>query len=119
MNNFTDKQILEIVKRYSQHDECVLDGEEEWCCEHIDYISSETDVEDRYVSYSVETDVEGGYTSYSIVYEVKGEKNKYVAVKTVITNTGYWGDSDLVSIDAYFVVPKEVTKIVYVKESND
>ena len=106
MNNFTDKQILEIVKRYTQDDECVLDGEEKWCCEHIDYISSETDVEGKYVPYPV-------------VYEVKGEKNKYVAVKTVITNTGYWGDSDIVSIDAYFVVPKEVTKIVYVKESND
>lgn len=108
MNNFTDKQILEIVKRYSQHDECVLDGEEKWCCEHIDCISSETP----------ETDVEGKYVS-EIVYEVKGEKNKYVAVKTVTINTGYWGDSDLVSTDAYFVVPKEVTKIVYVKESND
>ena len=105
MNNFTDKQILEIVKRYDQECECVLDGEEEWCCEHIDCISSETGVEGKYVS--------------EIVYEVKGEKNKYVAVKTVIINTGYWGDSDLVSIDAYFVVPKEVTKIVYVKESND
>ena len=102
MNNFTDKQILEIVKRYTQDDECVLDGEEKWCCEHIDCISPETDVEGKYVS--------------EIVYEVKGEKNKYVAVKTVITNTGYWGDSDLVSIDAYFVVPKEVTKIVYVNE---
>ena len=108
MNNFTDKQILEIVKRYTQGDECVLDGEEKWCCEHIDCISSETP----------ETGVEGKYVS-EIVYEVKGEKNKYVAVKTVIINTGYWGDSDLVSIDAYFVVPKEVTKIVYVKESND
>ena len=108
MPNFTDEQILEIVKRYDQEDECVLDGEEKWCCEHIYYISSETP----------ETDVEGKYVS-EIVYEVKGEKNKYVAVKTVIINTGYWGDSDLVSIDAYFVVPKEVTKIVYVKESND
>ena len=107
MLNFTDKQILEIVKRYDQGCECVLDGEEKWCCEHINYVLEETD------------DVEGKYVSYPIVYEVKGEKNKYVAVKTVITNTGYWGDSDLVSIDAYFVVPKEVTKIVYVKESND
>ena len=106
MNNFTDKQILEIVKRYSQDDECVLDGEEKWCCEHIDCISPETDVEGKYISELV-------------IYKVKGEKNRYVAVKTVITNTGYWGDSDLVSIDAYFVVPKEVTKIVYVKESND
>ena len=106
MNNFTDKQILEIVKRYTQNDECVLDGEEKWCCEHIDCISSETDVEGKYISELV-------------IYKVKGEKNRYVAVKVVRTNTGYWGDSDLVSIDAYFVVPKEVTKIVYVKESND
>ena len=102
MPNFTDEQILEIVKRYDQGDECVFEGEEKWCCEHINYISCETDVEGEY--------------AYSIVYEVKGEKNKYVAVKTVRTNTGYWGDSDLVSIDAYFVVPKEVTKIVYVNE---
>ena len=106
MPNFTDEQILEIVKRYDQEDECVFEGEEKWCCEHIDYISYETDVEGKYVSYST-------------VYEVKGEKNKYVAVEAVKTNTGYWRDSDLVSIDAYFVVPKEVTKIVYVKESND
>ena len=97
MNNFTDKQILEIVKRYTQDDECVLDGEEKWCCEHIDYISYETDVEGKYVSYST-------------VYGVKGEKNKYVAVKAV---------KPIVAIDAYFVVPKEVTKIVYIKESND
>ena len=106
MPNFTDEQILEIVKRYDQEDECVFEGEEKWRCEHIDYISYETDVEGRYVSYLT-------------VYEVKGEKNKYVAVEAVKTNTGYWRDSDLVSIDAYFVVPKEVTKIVYVKESND
>ena len=106
MPNFTDKQILEIVKRYDQEDECVFEGEEKWCCEHIDYISSEIDVE-------------GKYESYPVVYKIKGEKNKYVAAKVVRTNTGYWGDSDLVSIDAYFVVPKEVTKIVYVKESND
>ena len=103
MPNFTDEQILEIVKRYDQGGECVFEGEEKWCCEHIDYISYETDAEGKYVSYST-------------VYGVKGEKNKYVAVVTVRTNTGYWGDSDLVSIYAYFVVPKEVTKIVYVNE---
>ena len=106
MPNFTDEQILEIVKRYDQGGECVFEGEEKWCCEHIDYISYETDVEGKYVSYST-------------VYGVKGEKNKYVAVVMVRTNTGYRGDSDLVSIYAYFVVPKEVTKIVYIKESND
>ena len=88
MNNFTDEQILEIVKRYDQGDECVFEGEEKWCCEHIDYISYETDVEGKYVSYST-------------VYEVKGEKNKYVAVVTVKTSA--W----LLVSDAYFVVPKE------------
>ena len=103
MPNFTDEQILEIVKRYDQEDGCVFEGEEKWRCEHINYISYETDGEGKYVSYST-------------VYKVKGEKNKYVLVKAVKTNTGYWGDSDLVSIDAYFVVPKEVTKIVYVNE---
>ena len=88
MNNFTDEQILEIVKRYDQGDECVFEGEEKWRCEHIDYISYETDVEGKYVSYST-------------VYEVKGEKNKYVAVVTVKTSA--W----LLVSDAYFVVPKE------------
>ena len=106
MNNFTDKQILEIVKRYDQECECVLEGEEKWAFEYVDYVLEETDVNGKYISELV-------------IYKVKGEKNRYVAVKVVRTNTGYWGDSDLVSTDAYFVVPKEVTKIVYVKESND
>ena len=70
MPNFTDEQILEIVKRYNQEDECVFEGEEKWCCEYINYISYETDVEGKYVSYLT-------------VYEVKGEKNKYVAVEAV------------------------------------
>ena len=30
MLNFTDKQILEIVKRYDQECECVLEGEGKW-----------------------------------------------------------------------------------------
>ena len=106
MLNFTDKQILEIVKRYDQECECVLEGEEKWAFEYVDYVLEETDVNGKYISELV-------------IYKVKGEKNRYVAVKVVRTNTGYWGDSDLVSTDAYFVVPKEVTKIVYVKESND
>lgn len=106
MLNFTDKQILEIVKRYDQECECVLEGEEKWAFEYVDYVLEETNVNGKYISELV-------------IYKVKGEKNRYVAVKVVRTNTGYWGDSDLVSTDAYFVVPKEVTKIVYVKESND
>ena len=106
MNNFTDKQILEIVKRYDQEDECVFEGEEKWAFEHVDYVLEEADANGKYISELV-------------IYKVKGEKNRYVAVKVVRTNTGYLEASDLVSIDAYFVVPKEVTKIVYVKESND
>ena len=106
MLNFTDKQILEIVKRYDQECECVLEGEEKWAFEYVDYVLEETNVDGKYIFELV-------------IYKVKGEKNRYVAVKVVRTNTGYWGDSDLVETDAYFVVPKEVTKIVYVKESND
>ena len=106
MNNFTNEQILEIVKRYYQRDGCVLEGEEQWCDKYVDYVSEEKDVK-------------GNLISELTIYKVKGEKNKHVAVKTVRTNAGYWGVSDQVATDAYFVVPKEVTKIVYIKESND
>ena len=106
MPNFTDEQILEIVKRHDQGCACVLEGEGKWASEYVDYALEETNVDGKYISEPV-------------IYKVKGEKNRYVAVDVVIIDTGYWGDSDIVKIDAYFVVPKEVTKIVYVKESND
>lgn len=81
-------------------EDCLEDEEFEYCVPHLEEVESSEDVDGKYVTYST-------------VYK-DNNTGKYYEASTVRTNNGYWSDSDVVDKYCYEVVPKEITKTIYV-----
>lgn len=92
--------MFKVVMLWHSEDEDVTEEEFEYCATYLEEIESSEDVDGKYVTYST-------------VYK-DNNTGKYYRASTVRTNCGYWGDSDKVSERCVEVVPKEITKTIYV-----
>lgn len=91
--------MLKIVQQWNSEDE-MEEGDEAYCSEHLKKVEESEDVDGKYVTYSV-------------VYK-DTNTDKFYEAYVVRTNNGYWGDSEMTDEGCYEVVPKEITKTIYV-----
>jgi len=92
--------MLKIVQQWHNDDGDGTEEEFEYCSQHLEEIESSEDVDGKYVHYST-------------VYK-DNNTGKYYRATTERTNNGYWGDSEKTNEWCYEVVPKEITKTIYV-----
>lgn len=91
--------MLKIVQQWNSEEE-MEDGDEAYCSEHLKQVEESEDVDGKYVTYST-------------VYK-DNNTGKFYEAYVVRTNNGYWGDSDVTDERCCEVVPKEITKTIYV-----
>lgn len=91
--------MLKIVQQWNSEDE-MEESDEAYCSTYLKKVEESEDVNGKYVTYSV-------------VYK-DNNTGKYYEAYTVRTNNGYWSDSDKTDEGCYEVVPKEITKTIYV-----
>lgn len=92
--------MFKIVQQWHNDDGDATQEEFEYCAAYLEEIESSEDVDGKYITYST-------------VYK-DNNTGKYYEAYTVRTNNGYWGDSDKADEGCYEVVPKEITKTIYV-----
>ena len=91
--------MLKIVQQWNSEEE-MEEGDEAYCSAYLKKVE-----ESEYV--------DGKYVTYSTVYE-DTNTDKFYEAYVVHTNTGYWREREEVDKYCYEVVPKEITKTIYV-----
>lgn len=92
--------MLKIVQQWNSEDE-MEESDEAYCSAYLKKVEESEDVNGKYVTYSV-------------VYKDNNNTGKFYRAYVVRTNNGYWSDSEDVNKYCYEVVPKEITKTIYV-----
>lgn len=91
--------MLKIVQQWNSEDE-MEESDEAYCSAYLKKVEESEDVDGKYVTYST-------------VYK-DTSTGKFYRANVVHTNSGYWRDSEEVDKYCREVVPKEITKTIYV-----
>lgn len=97
------ENIKDVILRWHTK-EYMTDEEEKYCEQHLNELESSDEVDYKWVSYSA-------------IYK-DNDTGKFYNAWVKRTNRGYWSDSEKVDEWCYEVVPKEITKTIYVAKEN-